>query len=270
MCRRPDDRAAHGRHAAAVRIGRDGRERRVGQHPAKQGKAPRPVFAEPTAQKRTVRLPAQTFSRETAKTSARKQGQLLCKNVPVQRRWTRRPAKRRPALRGTHKSIRKRPDCAISRRAIRACPGVTFQRLRRFFFAFHTDIALRRMPVPFFSRRGKQRSVQGPLQPLQPLQPPQPRQNGAPAPRAEEISGALSPAALRQRRTRARQRPALSRRPRGRAGVFYRRFMEKSKAASTASAPPAVRRRPAAALRCGALRHGGAASAIWSGQAESG
>lgn len=138
-----------------------------------------------------------------------------------------------------------------------------------FCFAFHTDIALRRMPVPFFSRRGKQRSVQGPLQPLQTLQPPQPRQNGAPAPRAEEISGALSPAAQRQRRTRARQRTALSRRPRGRTGVFYPRFMEKAKAASTASAPPAVRR-PAAALRCGALRHGGAASAIWSGQAESG
>ena len=123
---------------------------------------------------------------------------------------------------------------------------------------------------PLFSRRGKQRSVQGSLQPLQPLQPPQPRQNGAPAPRAEEISGALSPAAQRQRRTRARQRPALSRRPRGRTGVVYRRFMEKAKAASTASAPPAVRRRPAAALRRGALRHGGAASAIWSGQAESG
>ena len=132
MCRRPDDRAAHGRHAAAVRIGRDDRECHVGQHPAKQGKAPRPVFAEPPAQKRTVRLPAQTFSRETAKTSARKQSQLLCKNVPVQKRWTRRPAKRRPALRGTHKSIRKRPDCAISRHAIRACPGVTFRRLRRF------------------------------------------------------------------------------------------------------------------------------------------
>lgn len=154
MCRRPDNRAAHGRHAAAVRIGRDGRERRVGQHPAKQGKAPRPVFAEPTAQKGTVRLPAQTFSRETAKASARKQGQLLCKNVPVQKRWTRCPAKRRPALRGTRKSIRKRPDCAISRRAIRACPGVTFRRLRRFFFAFHTDIALRRMPVPFFHDAG--------------------------------------------------------------------------------------------------------------------
>lgn len=50
-----------------------------------------------------------------------------------------------------------------------------------FCFAFHTDIALRRMPVSLFSRRGKQRSVQGPLQTLQ---PPQPRQNGAPAPRA--------------------------------------------------------------------------------------
>lgn len=97
-----------------------------------------------------------------------------------------------------------------------------------------------------------------------------PTKRRAIAPRAEEISGALSPAAQRQRRTRARQRPALSRRPRGRAGVFYRRFMEKAKAASAASAPPAVRRRPAAALRCGALRHGGAASAIWSGQAESG
>ena len=123
---------------------------------------------------------------------------------------------------------------------------------------------------PLFSRRGKQRSVQGPLQPLQTLQPPQPRQNGAPAPRAEEISGALSPAAQRQRRTRAGLRSALPRRPRGRTGVFYRRFMGKAKAASTASAPPAVRRRPAAALRRGALRHGGAASAIWSGQAESG
>lgn len=72
-----DDRAAHGRHAAAVRIGRDGRERRVGQHPAKQGKAPRPVFAEPTAQKGTVRLPAQTFSRETAKTSAKEVGSIV-------------------------------------------------------------------------------------------------------------------------------------------------------------------------------------------------
>ena len=79
---------------------------------------------------------------------------MLCKNVPVQKRWTRCPAKRRPALRGTRKSIRKRPDCAISRRAIRACPGVTFRRLRRFFFAFHTDIALRRMPVPFFHDAG--------------------------------------------------------------------------------------------------------------------
>lgn len=270
MCRRPDDRAAHGRHAAAVHIGRDGRECHVGQHPAKQGKAPRPVFAEPTAQKGTVRLPAQTFSRETAKTSARKQGQLLCKNVPVQKRWTRRPAIRRPALRGTRKSIRKRPDCAIGRRAVRACPGVTFRRLRRFFLRLSHRHCAPAYACPLFSRRGKQRSVQGSLQPLQPLQPPQPRQNGAPAPRAEEISGALSPAAQRQRRTRARQRPALSRRPRGRTGVFYRRFMEKAKAASTASAPPAVRRRPAAALRRGALRHGGAASAIWSGQAESG
>lgn len=242
MCRRPDDRAAHGRHAAAVRMGRDGRECRVCQRPAKQGKAPRPVFAEPTAQKGTARLPAQTFSRETAKTSARKQGRLLCKNVPVQTRWTRRPAIRRPALRGTHKSIRKRPDCAISRRAIRACLGVTFRRLRRFASPFTRTLRSGVCLSPFFHDA----------------------ENNAPSKARYRRCNLRSPDKT------ARQRPALSRRPRGRAGVFYRRFMEKAKAASTASAPPAVRRRPAAALRRGALRHGGAASAIWSSQAESG
>lgn len=95
-----------------------------------------------------------------------------------------------------------------------------------FCFAFHTDIALRRMPVPFFHDAG----------------------NNAPS---KARFNRYSRCNLRSPDRTARQRSALSRRPRGRTGVFYRRFMEKAKAASTASAPPAVRRRPA---RCASAR----------------
>lgn len=165
---------------------------------------------------------------------------MLCKNVPVQKRWTRRPAKRRPALRGSRKSIRKSRDCAINRRAVRACPGVTFRRLRRFFFAFHTDIALRRMPVLLFSRRGKQRSAQSPLQPTISAAPTKRR---AIAPRRRNRRGAFPCGA------------AAAAHPRGR---FF-----------TVGLWSGLKRQ-AAALRRGALRYGGAASAIWSGQAESG
>lgn len=122
-----------------------------------------------------------------------------------------------------------------------------------FCFAFYTDIALRRMPVLLFSRRGEQRFAQSPL-PTYNLRSPDRTARHRPAQKNRRSAFPL--------RRSGSGAPARA--------FFYRRFMERAKAASTASAPPAVRRRPAAALRRGALRHGGAASAIWSGQAESG
>lgn len=239
--------------------------------PQSKGKRRGPFSPSRPAAEGNGSVAAQTFSRETAKTSA--QGSRVdCYVRTCRCKSDGHDVRRKDVPRSEERANRfgKRPDCAISRRAIRACPGVTFRRLRRFFLRLSHGHCAPAYACPLFSRRGKQRSVQGSLQPLQPLQPPQPRQNGAPAPRAEEISGALSPAAQRQRRTRARQRPALSRRPRGRTAFFTVGLWRRLKRLRRLQRRPPSGGGLAAALRRGALRHGGAASAIWSGQAESG
>lgn len=135
-------------------------------------------------------------------------------------------------LRETRKSIRKSRDCAISRRAVRACPALRFGGFAVLLRLSYGHCAPAYACPPFFNDAGNNALPKARYNRYSRCNLRSPRQNGAPSPRAEEIGGALSPAAQRQRRTRA--------------GVFYRRFMERAKAASRCASA----RRAAARRRC--------------------
>lgn len=203
MRRRPDDRAAHGRHADAVRIGTTAANAASVNAPQNTESAAARFRRADRAEGNVPVACADVFPVNREDVCKEAGSIFMQERAGAKTTKMRFGEKNTLPLRETRKSIRKSRDCAISRRAVRACPALRFGGFAVLLRLSYGHCAPAYACPPFFNDAGNNALPKARYNRYSRCNLRSPRQNGAPSPRAEEIGGALSPAAQRQRRTRA-------------------------------------------------------------------